>query len=140
MKHIGIVIKGLFLFIIVILITSGCNVETKKKRAEIDQKLKYFETKLDILDRNIDAFNPISLPLDYAMKRYDSIKSDYDTLSTEIDTFEVVLFGDDLFANNPIATKEQRDRYTSLTDRQIGLIDRMQSITLALDAKVNLLK
>ena len=126
--------------VIIMIITSGCNAKSRQKRAEIDQKLEYFDMKIDTINRRIDAFNPVSLPLDYAMKVSDDLNSDIDSLNTQIEAFESTLFGEDLFAKHPISTKEQRDKYMGTIDQQVDLVDRMKAITLALDAKVNLMK
>lgn len=70
MKNINHVMKCLCLIFIVASLASGCNTDTKNKRAEINKKIEYFEKKFDVIEEKIVSFNPTLLPFDFAMSKW----------------------------------------------------------------------
>lgn len=141
MKNINHVMKCLCLIFIVASLASGCNTDTKNKRAEINKKIEYFEKKFDVIEEKIVSFNPTLLPFDFAMSKWESLCSEYDSLSGEFDLFYADMSDvEDMFSKNPIVTKEQHDRIRSLVDRMIQVLKELETVTLELQLTANMMQ
>jgi len=56
--------------------------------------LERFELNIDNLNRRIDLFDPVSLPLDQAMLVWEKLNKDIESLNVEFQAYYDTLYGD----------------------------------------------
>jgi len=89
------IMKRIIPVILLLLIAiSSSNLEKRKQRAKIDQNLERFELNIDNLNRRIDLFDPVSLPLDQAMLVWEKLNKDIESLNVEFQAYYDTLYGD----------------------------------------------
>ncbi|HPS40005.1 MAG TPA: hypothetical protein PL124_11365 [Candidatus Cloacimonadota bacterium] len=80
--------------LLLLIAISSSNLEKRKQRAKIDQNLERFELNIDNLNRRIDLFDPVSLPLDQAMLVWEKLNKDIESLNVEFQAYYDTLYGD----------------------------------------------